>query len=94
MLGPWTAIQPGDSLVWTVRWGCAILAKSANTSVGSEDLKKAARALAKEAPVSVKPIRSRFLPAGSMPLVDVRGRLLTKSDRALKAGRLGVLRVR
>ena len=94
VLGPWTAIQPSDSLVWTVRWGCAILAKSANTGVGSEDLKKAARALAKAAPVSVKPIRSRFLPAGSMPLVDVRGRLLTKSDRALKVGRLGVLPVR
>jgi hypothetical protein len=93
VLGPWTAIQPGDSLVWTVRWGCAILAKTANSSVGSDDLKKAARALAKAPPVSVKPVRSRFLSAGSMPLVDVRGRLLTKSDRSLKAGSLGVLPV-
>lgn len=93
VLGPWTAIQPGDSLVWTVRWGCAILPKTANTSVGSEDLKKAARALAKATPVSVQRIRTRFLPVGERPLVDIRGRLLTKSDRTLKAGSLGILPV-
>lgn len=91
VLGPWTSVEPGDSLVWSVRWGCTTLSKSTNTNVGSEDLKKAARALAKSAPVSVNRVHPRFLSQGQRPFVDVRGRLLTKSDRTLKAGSLGVL---
>ncbi len=95
VLGPWTEIKPGDSLVWTVRWSCAILPKSANLQVGSADLKSAARQLAKSATTSAKPraSKARFL-SGARPLVDVRGRLLPKSDRALKSGDLGVLPLR
>lgn len=92
VLGPWTAIKPGDSLVWTVRWSCAILPKSANLQVGSADLKSAARQLAKSATTSAKPRASKArILSGARPLVDVRGRLLPKSDRALKSGDLGVL---
>lgn len=95
VLGPWTAIKPGDSLVWTVRWSCAILPKTANLQVGSADLKTAARQLAKSATASAKPRanKARNL-SGARPLVDVRGRLLPKSDRQLKSGELGVLPLR
>lgn len=95
VLGPWTAIQPGDSLVWTVRWSCAILPRTANLQVGSADLKSAARQLAKSATASAKPRAgtARNL-SGARPLVDVRGRLLPKSDRQLKSGDLGVLPLR
>lgn len=95
VLGPWTAIKPGDSLVWTVRWSCAILPKSANLQVGSADLKSAARQLAKSATTSAKPRASKArILSGARPLVDARGRLLPKSDRALKSGDLGVLPLR
>lgn len=95
VLGPWTAIQPGDSLVWTVRWSCAILPKSANLQVGSADLKSAARQLAKSATASAKPRAGKVRQfQGTRPLVDARGRLLPKSDRTLKSGDLGVLPLR
>jgi hypothetical protein len=95
VLGPWTVIQPGDSLVWTVRWSCAILPKSANLQVGSADLKSAARQLAKSATASAKPRAGKVRQyPGARPLVDARGRLLPKSDRALKFGDLGVLPLR
>ncbi len=95
VLGPWTAIKPGDSLVWTVRWSCAILPKSANLQVGSADLKSAARQLAKSATASARPRANKVrILLGTRPLVDARGRLLPKSDRALKSGDLGVLPLR
>lgn len=95
VLGPWTAIQPGDSLVWIVRWSCAILPKTANLQVGSADLKTAARQLAKSATVSAKPRAGKARTfSGTRPLVDARGRLLPKSDQLLKSGDLGVLPLR
>jgi hypothetical protein len=92
LTGPWTAIAPGDSLVWTTKWTCAILPKTANLQVGSADLKYAARALARSAAMtSIRRVPRALLPAGARPLVDVRGRLLSKSDRALRAGSISVL---
>lgn len=94
VLGPWTAVAPGDSLVWTTRWRCAIIPKSANTQAGSSDLKAAARALVKTAPVAVTQ-RLRVSSRNAVhPLVDARGRLLAPTDRALSDGALGVLPLR
>ncbi len=93
VLGPWTKISVGDSLRWIVRWGCAILPKTANLSVGSADLVKAARALVATKPTSVQSVRPRLLQKGRPIFVDARGRLLSKSDRRLQAGSLGVLPV-
>lgn len=95
VLGPWTAIKPGDSLVWNVRWSCAIMQKGFDAKVGSQDLKSAARGLVKSAATATKS-RDFAKPVfvGSRPLVDARGRLLPKSDRAIKAGAVGVLPIR
>lgn len=95
LTGPWTAIAPGDSMVWTTKWACTILPKTANLQVGSADLKSAARALAKSsASVSVRRVPRVFIATGSRPLVDVRGRLLPKNARGTRSGDLGVLSIR
>ena len=92
VLGAWVVIPPGDSLSWTVRWGCTILPKSANLQVGSADLKKAARALVISATTSVQPA-PRSMPTIRTPTVDACGRPLSKSGRSLQAGSVGVLRI-
>ena len=94
VLGPWTAIRPGDSLVWTVRWNCKFLSKSVDTRVGSSQLMAEARALVASGRTSVRPRRAAVLPGGIRPLVDVRGRLLPESVRGLRSGSLGVLPLR
>ncbi len=95
IIGPWTAIKPGDSLVWTVQWTCQIMPKGFDPKIGSTDLKAAARGLAKQATTSSnRPLSRTFTPTGVRPLVDVRGRLLPKSNRVLQSGGLGVLPIR
>jgi hypothetical protein len=95
LTGPWTSIAAGDSMVWTTRWICSILPKSANLQVGSADLKAAARSLANAVSTGrVRRVARAYTLDGYRPLVDVRGRLLPKSDRSLRAGSMTVHPIR
>jgi hypothetical protein len=91
--GPYTTLKPGDSLTWTVNWYVKPVPKSIATS-GNHALVDSVRSVLRAAAVPVKPRFRTARPANSLPFVDARGRLLSKSDRALKAGRLGVLPLR
>jgi hypothetical protein len=90
VLGAWVLIPPGDSLSWTVKWGCTVLPKGANLQVGSEDLKKAARALVESPTTSVQPVRASRTRATPPTSFDIRGRPLSKFDRILRAQSLAV----
>lgn len=96
ILGPWTAIQPRDSLVWNVRWTCSILPRSTDVAIGSAQLLAAARGLAKAAALVDlrRRLRAPPLPPASRPQVDARGRRVLQAAGAVTAGALVVLPVR
>jgi hypothetical protein len=89
--GPYTVLKPGDSLTWTVKWYIKAVPKSIATA-GNHALVDSVRSVLKSAAMtSIRRVPRALLPAGARPLVDVRGRLLSKSDRALRAGSISVL---
>lgn len=90
--GPYTTLLPGDSLAWTVKWYVKPVPKSIAT-VGNRALVDSVRSVLRNAAVTVKPRLRLARDRNAQPFVDIRGRLLTKSDRALRAGSLGVLPV-
>ena len=80
-------------MTWTVRWYVKPVPKSIATA-GNHALVDSVRSVLKQAALPVHP---RLRPArnrAALPFVDARGRLLTKSDRAVKAGSVGVMTVR
>lgn len=90
VLGPWTTIAPKDSLVWNVRWACAVVPTAASPVVGAASLVAAARSLVKN---SVSLI-SRKVPGPTLAergVVDARGRLLPNAARNLGAGPVQIL---
>lgn len=96
ILGPWTAIQSGDSLVWNVRWTCSVLPGTTDVRVGSAQLLAAARGLAQVAvPFSRKPRpRASALSPEGRPRIDAQGRRVLQAANAVMSGALVVLPVR
>jgi|GEM_PF-2329361 len=90
VLGAWVLIPPGDSLSWTVKWGCAILPKNADLQVGSEDLKKAARALVGSPTTSLQPVRAGRTRSDLPTLFDARGRPVANFSGILRTGSVAV----
>lgn len=91
--GPYTTLQPGDSLTWTVKWYLKPVPKSIATP-GNHALVDSVRSVLKQAALPVHPRLRPTRDRSGLPFVDVRGRLLSKSDRAVKAGPVGVMNVR
>ena len=91
--GPYTTLKPGDSLTWSVRWFVRGVPASVAT-LGNHALVDSARALAKSSTASARPRHSAFIPNRRRPLVDIRGRLLPKSQRTIGSGSVGILPIR
>lgn len=78
-MGPWTAVLPRDSTVWTVRWKVAPIPQHVSRTLGNPQLVRLARAMASSAVTSVSR-RDRPGKRDGGVWMDASGRLVSRPD--------------
>lgn len=78
-MGPWTAVVPRDSTVWTVRWKVAPIPSQVSRTLGNPQLVRLARNLA-SAPVTSTSRRDRPRKRDGGVRMDASGRLVSRPD--------------